>query len=1036
MSESLSRVSALVKLSVCAAISAAACWAATFGTVVPVRGLISDISLDETRGRLYAANFSAYRVEVLDLATQTLQTSIRTYAPPSAIGVSADNRYLVVGEYAKWGLMGEWKNARGGLQVIDLTDNSRRRVETDAPVLALAFGADGLALVVTHTQVFTFNPVSLEVRVVEATSLRSRDLPVQLVTFPPQIIQASISTSQDRQKIVVLAGVDGVDRSSISALLRFDVATRDLSVDVFTSTPPLGPRAVSVNPNGEFILDGWSLERYIGGVPYQWAQFPAAIGDFEQGGHAWDASRNVIYAQIPSPGEDGVMHIVDTDNLTVRERIQLRENLMGRSIMSADESVMYAISQSGVMILPVGRLPQTPRLSAVQEDVLFTADACNRLVLKQGVDILALGSVPADFTLSLPQGTQGVTLSTSTGTTPARVEITIDPALYQSAKGTTAIPLTITSSSGVNLPPQVRLLINTRDFDQRGRIVNIPGKLVDMLADPGRSRLYLIRQDKNLVLVYDMVTLQQIGSMRTGNTPVHMAMTTDGKQLIVGNDNSQIASVLDLDTVEPINPILMPGGHYPRAIGVAQVDMFVAIRPAGEPVLLDYVDFQNFNGFGYRTGFNQPTLGGSVPSIFENGPAKPDSVIAASPGNTCLLLVAADGTTILYDSAALTWVVSRGDYDRPVIGAYHAFSDNLFLAGKNLLNTALTPAGNPFGQLVGDTSGAAELGGVGLLSVATTANTPGVIYRFTLTTQDSAVLGSTAIAEAPLTPASMAYPRVGQIGQTIHSSTRTLAVSPDQSTVFALTISGLTVLPGNFYQTGAPPQITSVVNSADKGPGVALGGAIDVNGFGLAPASVASVGFPLPSTLGEVCVTVNNIALPLFSVASSKIAAQLPFNVFGEANLVARGPGGISAPFPIVVRSTAPAIFHTATAGELTDLPAVYRDDNAEPLAFTNPIHPNTKLTILVTGLGTTTPLPALGAAAPESPRAVANAQPTVTLGGQNLFVTAAELVPGLATVYQIKATVPDVVQPGRSVPLMIQSGGASTSMTVRVVTP
>ena len=54
----------------------------------------------------------------------------------------------------------------------------------------------------------------------------------------------------------------------------------------------------------------------------------------------------------------------------------------------------------------------------------------------------------------------------------------------------------------------MRLLINTRDFNQRGQIMNIPGKLVDILTDQARSRLYVLRQDQNVVLVYDAATLQ------------------------------------------------------------------------------------------------------------------------------------------------------------------------------------------------------------------------------------------------------------------------------------------------------------------------------------------------------------------------------------------------------------------------------------------------------------------------------------------------------------------------------------------------
>jgi len=82
-------------------------------------------------------------------------------------------------------------------------------------------------------------------------------------------------------------------------------------------------------------------------------------------------------------------------------------------------------------------------------------------------------------------GTRGITLSASTGTTPAQVQITVDPTVFQNAKGTTAVLLTVTSTAAVNLPPTVRLLINTRDVNQRGQILNVPGK---DRGHAGRSR--------------------------------------------------------------------------------------------------------------------------------------------------------------------------------------------------------------------------------------------------------------------------------------------------------------------------------------------------------------------------------------------------------------------------------------------------------------------------------------------------------------------------------------------------------------------
>jgi len=86
--------------------------------------------------------------------------------------------------------------------------------------------------------------------------------------------------------------------------------------------------------------------------------------------------------------------------------------------------------------------------------------------------------------------------------TPATVQISVNPTAFQNQTGTTAIPLTITSQAAVNLPQHVRLLVSNPGPDQRGTIIDVPGTLSDMLADPVRNLVYLLRQDKNELLVY------------------------------------------------------------------------------------------------------------------------------------------------------------------------------------------------------------------------------------------------------------------------------------------------------------------------------------------------------------------------------------------------------------------------------------------------------------------------------------------------------------------------------------------------------
>ena len=367
--------------------------------------------------------------------------------------------------------------------MVYLTAGQRQDITLGNAVLAASFGGASQALLVTTGGFLLMDPTSGNTQSLKVTSIPSLNLPVPFATFPPNIIQTSLGVSGDGSTIIVLA-----NSASNIATLSYQTGSASLSLIGFTASPPLGPSTVSVNQDGSRFLAGWVLLDSNGGNR---AQFPYALGSFRAGGHAWDTSRNLIYADIPvSATESPVLHIVDTDNLTVRERIQLPQMMAGRSVLSSDTNTLYSISDSGVMVLPVGSLSSAPQIGAAQEDVVFLSDACNRSIITQNLSITALpGAANADFTLSLSQ-TAGITLSRTTGTTPATIQISVDPTVFQSAKGTTAVTLSIQSAGAINIPLPVRLLINTRDVNQTGRVIDVPGKIVDILADRPESHLH------------------------------------------------------------------------------------------------------------------------------------------------------------------------------------------------------------------------------------------------------------------------------------------------------------------------------------------------------------------------------------------------------------------------------------------------------------------------------------------------------------------------------------------------------------------
>src|ERR1700681_3673604 len=122
-------------------------WGGTFGRVVSIGGQASDIALDEARGVLYVANFTANRIEVMSLANNTIQTSINVAAQPGSISLSPDGRYLIVAHFGNNLAPASPTNV---LTLIDLTaNNAKQTFALGNPPLGTAFGADGRALVVT-----------------------------------------------------------------------------------------------------------------------------------------------------------------------------------------------------------------------------------------------------------------------------------------------------------------------------------------------------------------------------------------------------------------------------------------------------------------------------------------------------------------------------------------------------------------------------------------------------------------------------------------------------------------------------------------------------------------------------------------------------------------------------------------------------------------------------------------------------------------------------------------------------------------------
>ena len=995
----------------------AAAYGGTFGTVVPIGGQASDLALDEARGVLYISNFTANRVEVMSLATNTIQTSINVAAQPSALALSPDGRFLVVCHYGNAAPPASSSNA---LTIIDLTTNGRQTFALGSAPLGVAFGIDGLALVVTSTDFLLLDPVSGTTTELDTIAgVSSKTLPQPAGSFPSNIVAASVAASGDGLSI---AGFGD------TLIFRYDVTTHSLTAGLYVASPPLGPRAVSVSRDGSYFTTGWALkDRSF----YNISQFNNPSGVLNIGTTAIDSANNIIYAQIPAPASAGsasggatttgptlpVLQVVDADNLAVRSQLNLPENFAGKSTLSSDGSVMYGVSDSGVMVLPVGTLSQAPQVTASQPSLVFRGNFCNRSVATQALTIVNPGGGHTPFTIS--SSTTGLNVSPTSGVTPATITVSVDPKVFANQQGTVAASLQIKSSAAVNVVPAVRVMINSQQPSQRGAFVDVPGTLVDILPDPTQNRFYILRQDLNQVLVYDGSNDTLIATLRTGNTPKGMAITFDQRYLLVGCDNSHYVNVFDLQTLQPTRPVRMFNGDYVQSLAASSNAILAVTRNAsgGDPTI-HRIDLTT------RSSSRLPSLG-----VFQNKVAL-NSVMTSSSNGRSIFIASADGNVMLYDAVSDSFTASRKDFTA-LSGAYAASNFDQYMVGNMLLNSSLVQTAQ-IGTSGGNSSGFAFVDQTGYFTTApapsgaSQSSAPGTILQVNTANPASANL-ATGMVEAPL------------LGVTGSIFTRTVAPLYGRNAIINLSVSGFTVLPWNYSASVAPPVINAVVNAADGSSKIAPGGLISVFGSQLSPVNIATSEIPLPTALANSCLTVNGEPVPILFVSSSQINAQMPFEAIGKVTMILQTPGGTSNNLNLQVLANAPSVFYVpvpGTDGSTLMAPAVIRSDDGQLVTNSHEIHKNANqyVVIYVTGLGQTNPAVGNGLPGPTAPLALALTAPTVSLGGVQIPVAYYGLAPGEVGVYQINAKIPSNVPTGFSIPLTITQGSSTTSVSVRVV--
>lgn len=223
--------------------------------------------------------------------------------------------------------------------------------------------------------------------------------------------------------------------------------------------------------------------------------------------------------------------------------------------------------------------------------------------------------------------------------------------------------------------------------------------------------------------------------------------------------------------------------------------------------------------------------------------------------------------------------------------------------------------------------------------------------------------------------------------------------------------------------------VQSVTDSAGYGPRVAPGSLASIFGANLAGSTAQAAGFPLPTTLATVSVTIEGTPVPLLYVSPAQINFQVPnATAAGPTSLIVNAPAGASSAFTFTVLSEAPSIFqYGANRAVAQNGDAMHTLNSSGAPAASGSV-----ITVYLTGQGAVDNPVTDGEATPSTPLATATATATATIGPRSATVQFLGLTPGFAGLAQANIQVP--VLPTGDYPLVLTVGGiVSISAVVSV---
>jgi uncharacterized protein (TIGR03437 family) len=262
-------------------------------------------------------------------------------------------------------------------------------------------------------------------------------------------------------------------------------------------------------------------------------------------------------------------------------------------------------------------------------------------------------------------------------------------------------------------------------------------------------------------------------------------------------------------------------------------------------------------------------------------------------------------------------------------------------------------------------------------------------------------------------------------------------IADSSNSIYYLSLSGVSIM-SLTSSGGRAPSFTSsgVVNTASRKARFAPGSLVTILGTNLADTATAS-GNPLPQSLGGVCVTANEVTIPLISTSPTEIDAQLPTEFgTGRVTLTVRSTtlGASSGSVQIALDKTGPGVF-SVDGGSGSQVAAIIHGADFALVTPDYPAERDETIILYTTGLGSVDPSVASGQQAGWNPFSATTETVQVSIGGTPYPVLWSGLSPYMVGIYQINLYVPGDRATGDGLPVVVTAGGISSATDTAPVT-